>query len=287
MASKIIGRLSMDEDSLQADLEAISRFPLLQEVYPEFGVGSWKNHSLWNKSGDYLDMQVQDSTTPAKVTALGAQLPYVSKILHESFDMTYLRSVRARNLVDGFVFPHKDFVELSMNKNHYLRVFVPLENNPCAYHSDEHSVFQMKKGEIWQLDASIVHAAANFSTNSRVHLCLDFQFHEEVPPLESIFLNQETTTDLAKPTTPTRAPFEGLDNLVNKLSKSISSETLFDMLAELAGIHFQHEVGVADCYDWLILAAEKSGREQIIHQCKKLKTFMIEHRSFNEQFSYQ
>lgn len=287
MSSKVIGKLLMNDALLQKDLDTIAQLPVLEEAYPEFGVGSWKNHSLWNKTGDYRDMQVCDSSTPAQATEFGKQLPYIQQLIDETFDTTHLRMVRSRNLVNGFVFPHRDFVELSKNKNQYLRVFIPLETNQSAYHSDEHSVFQMQKNEIWHLDASIIHSAANFSTNTRVNICLDFQFTDTVPPIESIFLNPETAKTLNQPTEPVRSDLKNLDALLHDLAQKINHENLLETLVMLSKFHFQHQVGIADCYDWLIMIAEKSGSDTLLAKTKRLKTFMIDKRALGEQFSFQ
>lgn len=286
MPSKIIGKISFDEELLKKELDTITTFPHLEEAYPEFGVGSWRNHSLWNKSGNYLDMQVEDCMGEAKMTELGKQLPYLSQIIRETFDITHLKMVRSRNLVNGFVFPHKDFVELN-KKNHYLRVFLPLKDNENAYHSDEYSVFQMQKGEIWQLDASIVHAAANFSEETRVHICLDFQFSNEFPPIESIFLNPESVNGLPKPTVAKRMKSDNIESKIKQVTKQLSMEKLHLALIELSKIHFKYEVPIADCYDWLMHAASEAGDNHLLATCKQLKHFMIVKRNFGEQFLFQ
>lgn len=286
MPSKIIGKLLMDDQLVKKELETIAQFPLLEEEYPEFGVGTWKNHSLWNKSGDYRDMLVQDYSTPVKITELGEKLPYINEIIHKTFDITHLKMVRARNLVNGLVFPHRDFIELN-NDHHYLRVFIPLENNPDAYHSDEEMVFQMQKGEIWRLDAALIHAAANLSTNSRVHICLDFKFIGNCPPIESIFLNPETTDHCAIPTVPFRKKLLDLNEKLNQLASDISNVDLVNTLYELTKLHFQYDVKVGSCYDWLITAAEKSGLKNILDKCKELKKFMIVKRELGESFAFK
>ncbi|MGR5913138.1 aspartyl/asparaginyl beta-hydroxylase domain-containing protein [Bacillus cereus] len=90
--------------------------------------------------------------------------------------------VRTRNLVDAMVIPHRDFVEFSHSTKQRFRVFLALEDNKMAFHSDEEAVFRIRKGEIWFLDAAIGHAAANFSKDSRVFLCLDYVFDSDFDP---------------------------------------------------------------------------------------------------------
>lgn len=283
----MIGKLEFDNECLTKDLETIAKFPVLMEEYEEFGTGTWKNHSLWNNDGDFNNTQYQDFATPALITELGQQLPYINQLILDNFDTTYLKMVRARNLINGFVVPHKDFVELERAKNHYLRVFIPLENNSDAYHSDEASVFQMQKGEIWRLDASIVHAAANFGQDSRVHLCLDFQLPEALNSFSSIYLDEKLADAKVAPTVPKREAYMGLEEKLDNLAKSINTDTLLDTLVELSKLHFQYDVSIIDCYDWLLSVAEKSGNADVIRKCKQLKTYMIEKRVFGERFSYQ
>lgn len=287
MPSQMIGKLVFNDEFLSRDLATIAKFPVLVEEYEEFGTGTWKNHSLWNNDGNFKNTQYQDFSTPALMTELGEQLPYINQLIHDHFDTTYLKMVRARNLINGFVVPHKDFVELERANNHYLRVFIPLENNADAYHSDEASVFQMQKGEIWRLDASIVHAAANFGQDSRVHLCLDFQLPEALSSFSSIYLDQKLAEAIVTPTVPKREAYVGLEEKLNHLAMNINKETLLETLVELSKLHFQYDVSITECYDWLLSVAEKSGNPDVIRKCKQLKTYMIEKRVFGERFSYQ
>ena len=258
MSSEMIGKITFNDELLQNDLKIIAQFPTLEEEYAEFGIGSWKNHSLWNSDGDFKNTQYSDYSSLAKITQLGEMLPYITHMIKENFDVTDIKMVRVRNLVNGFVIPHKDFVELNQNKKKYLRVFIPLENNKNAYHSDEESVFQMQKGEVWKLDASIVHAAANFSVDSRVNLCLDFQFTKNTAP-EAIFLDKSIATGVVAPTLPARKNFSNFDlNLkLNNLAANLNKNNLLNTLVDLSKIHFEYDVSIVDCYDWLLFVAEK------------------------------
>lgn len=97
----------------------------------------------------------------------------------------------------------------------------------------------MQKGEIWQLDASIVHAATNFHTDTRVQICLDFQFSEAVPPDESIYLDPNTAKDLAKLTIPVRQNFDNLDMKLDELAKSINNNNRYEALVDLSRLHLK------------------------------------------------
>ena len=287
MSSKMIGKLIFNDELLQKDMNTITQFPHLEEEYAEFGIGTWKNHSLWNDDGDYKNTQYTEYATMAKITELGKKLPYITSVIKENFDITHLKMVRARNLIDGFVVPHKDFVELDKNKAKFLRVFIPLENNKDAYHSDEYGVFQMQKGEVWRLDASIVHAAANFGTDSRVHICLDFQFEDPNAPFESIFLDQKTATAVVPPTVPERSIYDNLDFKLKELATRINKDNLLETLVDLSKLHFQYDVNIIDCYDWLLSVSEQAGSDEILNKTKSLKKYMIEERTLGERFTFQ
>lgn len=285
MSSKMIGKVLISEEPLQKDLQTIAQFPILEEEYAEFGIGSWKNHSLWNENGDFADTQYRAYDTSMQITELGEKLPYITQLIKENFDMTYLKMVRARNLINGFVIPHKDFVEFNQSKTYYLRVFIPLENNTDSYHSDEKSVFQMQKGEVWRLDASIVHAAANFGSDSRVHLCLDFQFPEKQPH-ESIFLNPGIAEAVVPPTVPTRKILHTLEDTLQQLTGRINKTNILETIVDLTKLHFHYDVSILDCYDWLIKIARQSGCEEILEKSRSLKKYMIESRELGERFAF-
>ncbi|QYY43560.1 aspartyl/asparaginyl beta-hydroxylase domain-containing protein [Aneurinibacillus thermoaerophilus] len=286
MPSYIFGKIELDDTQLQKDLEIVKGFPRISEEYDEFGTGVWINNSLWNASQDATDTMYRDFDYPAKQTEYGRQLPYISKLVTENFNLEYLKMVRTRNLIDGMVIPHKDFVELNKPKNQYFRVFVPLEDNQHAFHSDEDNVFQMKKGEIWFLDAAIDHAAVNFSTESRIFLCLDFAFPGDFHPSE-IFTNKALYNELIKPTIAKREQLkpEAVEHMIQSLSQIIDKYNFKDVLFMLSKIHFYKDVPVSAAYDWLEEITRRSGKEELLDKTQKLRKYMIEKRDLGERFS--
>lgn len=174
MPSCVIGKFEIPETDFEEDVGYLNDLPKQSEEYDEFAQGYWKNVSLMNSTGDSSDSRYVNTGFAIRTDHM-SRCPSIDRFIRENFDVGALRMVRARNLIDGMVVPHKDFVELSSDKN-YFRVFVPLERNDDSFHSDEKGVFNMKPGEVWFLDASMVHAAINFSSRSRMFLCLDFVF---------------------------------------------------------------------------------------------------------------
>ncbi|PEA53854.1 proline hydroxylase [Bacillus pseudomycoides] len=286
MASYIIGKLDFNEELLKKDLETIANFPVIPEEYDEFSTGYWMNNSLWNASNDKHDTMYRDFDHAAQQTEYGKQLPYVNALLEEYFTFDNLKMVRTRNLVDAMVIPHKDFVEFSHSTKQRFRVFLALEDNKKAFHSDEEAVFRIRKGEIWFLDAAIGHAAANFSKDSRVFLCLDYIFEGDFDPSD-IFKNKKTyNRDLDRFIVQREKLGEKFEEeLITSLSKVISRINFRDVVFFLSKIHFEKDIPVAKCYDWLDQIAEKSGDEAIVNKAKHLRAYIIEHRNLGERFS--
>lgn len=287
MSSRIIGKLDISNKAIANDLITINTFPIIEEEYSEFGTGIWKNNSLFNENGEFTDTQYRNYLTKGKKTELLTRVPYINNLIETNFDITYLKMVRTRNLINGIILPHKDFVEFNKTKSYYLRIFIPLEDNVNAYHSDEHAVFRMQKGEVWILNAAIIHAAANFSTASRIFLCLDFQFPKTLDPSE-IFLDKSIYNLNIKPLIPARKPLDSnyLKETIERLAAEINRDNFKDVIIELSKIHFFYQANVSQCYDWLIQVSEKSGIKEIINQTLLLKEYMIIKRKLGQRFLF-
>jgi len=287
MNSRIIAKINIDEKQIKSDLNSIKEFPFISEEYSEFETGTWINNSLMNHDGDYKNTQYKDSDDPGIATQLWNQVPYITNLIKAKFNTSYLKMVRTRNLINGIVIPHKDFVEFKKSDNNYVRIFIPLEDNLQAFHSDEHGVFRMQKGEVWILNAAIVHAAANFSTKSRVFLCLDFQLPNSEGP-ESIFLNKNMYSTNYTPNSKQRESLQNanIDANLDKYSATINKSNLKEILIELSKIHFYYDANVADCYKWLISIAEKSKSSEILKSVKSLTDYMVNKRAFGERYIF-
>lgn len=282
MSSYILGKIYIDHEKLKKDLKIHDSFPKIEEEYDEFGTGFWQNCSLWNATDDKNDTMYRDYDHAIQQTEYGQKLAYVDELIKENFTFV----VRTRNLVDGMVIPHKDFVELTKEKSQYFRVFVPLEDNELAFHSDEENVFKMRKGEVWFLDAAIIHAAVNFSSDSRIFLCLDYAFPGEFSP-EDIFVKKDTYNPNVSPYIVPRqdVPENFEADLIRSLSNVISRYNFKDIVFLLSKIHFYKNVPITSCYDVLVKIAEASGDDAIYEKAISLRKYLIEKRDLKERFS--
>ncbi|MGR5334400.1 aspartyl/asparaginyl beta-hydroxylase domain-containing protein [Vibrio gigantis] len=287
--TKLLGRIDFESNSLRKDLDIISKFPVFEEEYNEFNSGTWINNSLWNDDGDYQNTQYKDNKNKAKMTELGKQTLYINEIINKYFDVENLKMVRTRNLINGQVIPHKDFIELGDNKGKYIRVLIPLETSLTSYHSDEdYGVFRMLKGDIWMLDASVVHAAYNFGDGNRVILCLDFQYDgvDNVEP-SLIFKDKSIHDETIEAMVFKRAPLREQDvsDFIFDISKSIYNlEDLKSAILKVSSAHVHHDIPIKETYDILIEATKSKGGD-IYNTCHEMKEYYTVNRKLGERFT--
>jgi hypothetical protein len=223
--AKILGKIDFNQERLRKELDIINSCPVLNEEHSEFSVGTWRDHILGKNNGDRMD-----------ITSLGQKLKYIHEIIHDNFDLENLKTLRIKNLIDGLVIPHKGFLALRPDKNYYIQIAISLENNREFYHSDEYGVFQMPQGEIWLLDTNIVHAAVNFSNNSRIFLCLDFQF-PGVVPIDKLFKNKSVTNKNLTPQIPERKINLNIDDILKEQMPVLSIHNIKQPFFYLSKLH--------------------------------------------------
>ena len=284
MGSFILCRIDLDA-AVADDVAQVRRFATREE-YDEYSSGLWQNCSLWNASGKADDSLYRDFSGPLLETEYGRMLPAIHELLEETFSFDQLRMVRTRNLVDAVVIPHRDFLEIPEGRSRCFRVFMCLEDNPQAFHSDEDGVFHMQAGEVWHLDASLTHAAANFSTDSRVALCLDYIFPDDFEPADVLSDVSRYNPGIV-PTFAHREPVSAsFDEALKGMSHVLTHETFRDVVFLLAKLHFRFDVPVDACYDWLLDMASRTGDPTLVEKTQLLRRYLVDDRQLGERFSF-
>ena len=288
-STRLVGRIRFDNELLKKDLKVLSGLPSLKEQYDEFGSGTWINHSLYNRSGEWTDTVFADIDHPAVQTQVGAAMPYVSKIIEECFDIEHMSMARVRNLIDGLVIPHTDFLELSKNKQQYIRILIPLETCIDSYHSEEKfGVFRMRKGDIWILESTVPHSAINLTSDNRRILSLDFRYADVVNPHYSLIFKDRTVHDeTVEPALVSRTKIESedLQDYLEQLSERFrDSNDAEQILMKLSQIQLRFDSPVSDIYKNLTEVAKLTQREDLVEHCEKMRTFYIGSRAMNERF---
>lgn len=250
-----LATLALEHDRLQADLECARGFTY-SSMYSEFICGQWQSCMLWNHSGCADDARLTDYTGMARQTELGIALPYLSELLRTNFQEERLRFVRLVNLRPGSVIvPHRDFLELGSELH---RIHIPLQTDALCFNSEDATVYQMRSGEVWFIDATRVHSAASFSSRDRLHLILDFAPAETV----SAALRLESVPGVGIPADST-VQRPGLSDAEEKalsaLRGVIDRDNFRDILALLIRKHFRRRVHGAEVLSRMIALAQGAG----------------------------
>lgn len=287
--TRLVGRINFDNELLKKDLKTLSELPIIKEQYDEFSSGTWINHSLWNRTGEWTDTTYSDYDHPAVRTQVGTATSYLSKIIEDYFDVEHMRMARVRNLINGLVVPHTDFLELSEEKDRYVRILIPLETCLDSYHTEEKfGVFRMRKGDIWILESTVPHSALNLASDNRRILSLDFQYADIPDPHYSlIFKDPSIHDETVAPAlvARTRLEQEDLEDYLLLLSERFhDKEDAEKIMVNLSEIQLRFESPVSDIYKNLNAVAKLTKREDLIEHCEKMQQFYIGRRVMNERF---
>lgn len=257
-SSCLLGAVPVDPARAAADLEQVEPFGFV-DSYGEFVCGSWRTCILWNATGDGRDAQIRDYSGPPQMTEQGRKLAYLEELMATHFDLENLKFARLTRLAPGsVVVPHRDYVEL---RSTLVRIHVPLVTAETAYASEAETIYRMRRGEVWFLDATKIHSIANFSDVNRTHLLLDF-----AAPEPSSVLREKPDGPLEMPAAsivPRRPLAPGEHDAFLALARIADSANLMDVLAMLIKRYFVAELDVLDIFNWLREIAVASGKSDV------------------------
>lgn len=282
MESKIVGTFNPEHIS-RNEIQIIEHFIQDDSTYNEFRVGDWKTYVIRSANTDNDQGLVARHGRSATVTAQGALLPELNAWIDRTFDTRTLRLARVHCLGDGVLIPHRDFIELGPNAPVWTRLHIPLKTNEHCLHSEESEVFRMRAGEIWQLAASRLHSATNFSEVRRLNLCLDFELGNSCA--SSLLRANSGSQDLPVPQIIMRQPMDKafLNGLLD-LSNLLDEKNFREIVGLLSRVHFYKQASLADFFDWLQEIARRSGKPPLLDKAKKFSHFLRAERDMLERF---
>lgn len=264
-------RLSLDPDSLAADLRTISSFTF-DSAYREFVFGEWRSCMLWNSSGSVDETHISSTEGAARPTVYGRAAPYLAGLVEQVFRLDRLRFGRIAQLMPGTVLvPHCDFLELSEN---LLRIHVPLYTSRTCLNAEESVVFHMDAGEVWLLDANRIHSAASFWDQPRTHLILDFAATGDIDDLLRIDVDGARAIPIESVAfRPTIAPDE-VEALM-ALSRVIDHQNYRDIFALLIRKSFCRDVSLSTVYNWLAAIGQGSGNQALVEELERQRRYFL------------
>lgn len=268
-----IGTLDIDKGRAVSDLERMEPGGYL-DSYTEFVCGSWRTCMLWNASGDGADSRLHDYAGRAQLTEYGRKLGYLDELISEHFHLENLRFARLARLGPGsVVVPHRDYLELD---DELTRIHIPLETDEDVFTSEQETVYRMRFGEVWFLDATKIHSIGSFSAHNRTHLILDFPATE---PSSVVRIGEPEPESLPAESIVPRRPLEpGEKDAFLALSKIIDPASFRDVMAMIIRRYFAAEIDAAEVFTWLRDIAAASGREDVAAQARWIAQHAIDAR---------
>lgn len=270
--SRVIGRVTLDDDRLAADLDALMTLPY-NRGYSDYARGNpgWQNTVLMNHSGDPADQTFGGHPGPALATPHLDVIPYVRELLESTFDPAHLLWARIFMCEDGMLIPHRDYLDLP--EDEFTRVHIPLQLGDASLHSEENTVFRMRKGEVWFIDGTVNHSAYSYDGAPRVYLSCDFR---SGVPFADLFLDPESAATDVRPDVVELPPLpEDFDAVLDGFASLLGDDNLDDVVAILSKVHFNHSAPCGDAYEWLIDVAERAERPDLVSRAKEKRAFFL------------
>jgi L-proline cis-4-hydroxylase len=267
-----LAQINLDSSRLGEDLARSDRFRF-SDAYSEFTCGSWKGSALVNQSGDLYDTRVKEYEGPHQVTEHGRQMPYVLETVERYFKTENLRFVRLGRVTPGSVMvPHRDYLEL---KGELVRIHIPLCTSDACFSSDDETIYQMRLGDVWYIDATHAHSAVSFATHDRTHLILDFA-DEALEDSLGFTPEEHPDGDAFGGASVGRAPLtDAQRDALMGLCAIISPRNYRDVLALIIKQYFVSKITVTEIFDLACQIAETAGQQEALENLRWLRTHAL------------
>jgi L-proline 3-hydroxylase, C-terminal/Aspartyl/Asparaginyl beta-hydroxylase len=242
-------------------------------TYDEYSVGPWSLAPLWSDSTGDSSGASREHDEPARPIAAAASLEGINRLINTYFSTRLLRTVRLVRASHGaLIIPHVDYLEHDFG---FTRIHVPLVTDPAQARSVENDTcFHMRRGEVWFLDARVVHSGGVIGPSPRLHLVLDFDHNTD--PTETV------TIPLAPPPNPClvdRPPLpSGLLRSYMTSAPFVGATEWRHIVRQLAHVHLRYDASAAALYDWLEEIARASTgheREFLIADAQRMRCYFL------------
>jgi aspartyl/asparaginyl beta-hydroxylase/L-proline 3-hydroxylase-like protein len=288
MRTRYVTTIPLDPARLAKDLEHCASFHY-SEAYSDylFG-GAWKSAMLWARGGDSGDGVVTNYAydRPASFTEYGRALPYLQEVISSTADLSRLNFARLAVVANSVIIPHRDLLELGdladADRNAH-RVHIPLATNDSCFFSEGNSVFRMRVGEVWFLDASQIHSVASLSDEPRVHLILDFVDRPAAGPLLSVGGGGGDGgggEDIPAGKLVRRPPLPDSDRTdLLRLAEVLTVDTFGEVFSIVIKKHYRYDGGDDFAWDMMTAIAGASKDPAVLPHAQQLRTYFTLERS--------
>jgi hypothetical protein len=282
-----VATTSLDDAALVKDLERSESF-VWSEAYSDYVFGgAWKSCMLFARGGDNGDGVVThyDHDRPPAFTQYGDELPYLRELIAQVADLDRLNFVRLAKVTNSVIIPHRDLLELSElpdDTRNAHRMHIPLATDEHSFFTEDNTVFRMRKGEVWFLDASQIHSVAVLSRIQRVHLMFDFV--DRPAPWPLLTMEPEPTT-AAIPATSTvdRPPLSADDrDRLLRLADVLTLETFNEVFSIVIKKHFRSDGGDQFVWNTMTAIADAAADPAVGAHARELRRYYTLERSASD-----
>jgi L-proline cis-4-hydroxylase len=284
MRTHYVADISLDDERLAKDLEQSGSIPW-SEAYSDFVFGgSWKSCMLWARGGDAGDGVVTnyDHDRPATFTQFGNKLPYLRELIAGVADLDRLNFVRLAKVQNSVIIPHRDLLELSDladDTRNAHRMHIPLATNEDCFFNEGDTVFRMRKGEVWFLDASEIHSVAVLSDEERIHLMFDFVNVPSDKPLITVG-GGSADAGIPQDRMVKRPPLTDAEHArLLRLADVITPETINEVFSIVIKKHFRCDGGDSFVWNTMIEIARGADDPAILRNVEELRRHYTLERS--------
>jgi L-proline cis-4-hydroxylase len=284
MRTHYVATTSLDDERLAKDLQQSDTF-VWSEAYSDYVFGgAWKSCMLWSRGGDIGDGVVTnyDHDQPSAFTPYGDQLPYLRELITTVADLDRLNFVRLAKVQNSVIIPHRDLLELSElsdEARNAHRLHIPLVTNDDCFFNEGNTVFRMRQGEVWFLDASQVHSVAVLSDEPRIHLMLDFVGVPSPKPLITIKGEREDG-GIPEDRTVQRPPLPEADyTRLLGLADVVAMNTFNEIFSIVIKKHYRYDGGDDFIWNTIIAIARASKDPELLSHARELRRHCTLERS--------
>ncbi|WP_406631708.1 aspartyl/asparaginyl beta-hydroxylase domain-containing protein [Amycolatopsis sp. WGS_07] len=287
MRTHYVADAPLDDARLAKDLAQAELFPWSEAHSDYLSQGAYKSCMLWTRGGQVGDGVVTsyDHRRPSAFTEYADQMPYLRELISTVVDLERLNFVRLAKVQNSVIIPHRDlleFTEIPDDSRSVHRLHIPLVTNGDCFFNEGNTVFQMRKGEVWFLDASQIHSAAVLSTEQRIHMMLDFVDTPSDKPLVNIE-GRGPETGIPENRKVNRPPLSDADRAaLRKLSGVITMDTVDEIFSIVIKKHYRYHGGDDFVWTTMTAIARDSGNPEIVRHIDELHRYFTIERSADD-----
>jgi len=284
MRTQYVADTPLDDTRLAQDLEQANSFPWSEAHSDYVSGGAYKSCMLWTLGGHAGDGVVTkyDHRQAGAFTEFGNQLPYLRELIGSTVDLDRLNFARLAKVRSSVIIPHRDLLELGDlpdDTRNAHRVHIPLVTNENCFFNEGNTVYRMRKGEIWFLDASVIHSVAVLSTEDRIHLMLDFVNAPAAKPLITVE-GRGTEAGIPADRTVERPALPDADRAsLLRLGDVITMETVDEVFSIVIKKHYQYDGGDDFVWSTMIDIARASANPAVLRHIQDLHRYFTVERS--------